>query len=76
VHLLVRKNFFIAKFVTDIEHEDSNTFCIKCCLEGNDCDCGIDTKLRLRATNSMQIDSVFKQCVLHKGKTKLKYCKE
>lgn len=66
----------IVKFDTDIEHEVSNTSCMKCCLEENGCECGIDKKLRLHVTNLLQIDSVFKQRVLHKDKTKLKYCKE
>ena len=34
----------IVEFDTDIEHEDSNTLCMKC-LQGNDSGRDIDTKL-------------------------------
>jgi hypothetical protein len=36
----------IVKFGTDTEHEDSNALCMKFCLQVNDCECGIDPKLR------------------------------
>ena len=43
----------IVEFDTDIEHEDSNTLCMKC-LQGNDSGRDIDTKLWINYENNQQ----------------------